>query len=829
MLCVRLCGINNNFVFVFSGFLTFCSQPRVTKPAKHHSSSSEEEDPLADEDAMHSPLMGMKSPLPPLASPELLRSPAHAALSSEGSVSHRSGSVSHRSGSVSHRAATAASVMPYRSAYAASGDIQQRKLESDSKHESDSKYESDSKHESDGPNPSSPVLSPVSNMEDTQKSADRTRALNVAGNQSPSDGSAKESPISRRLNRVGSSHSRFTVDSQIKSQTEQTYEATYEDSDIEEQTGASIGDFVKPRFLNSNFLNEVSAKHIRTRFKGNVAKDPLIKPKSDLGELISMRNRMSAQLALASRVVGTRMKILKHKAGRFLKKSVPLKTLATKQKVLHNVDFSCRVVEERELKYLPAVVSAYPGRPRSILLVAPMNESMSSKVKDLSSELRHLTTSTICVRDMMEPIHVKDLCDMIKTFLPIALNTKGARTLTTLCLSRVFLGPDTIDHFIQSILKSAECGLRHLYCLSNNLGDAGAIQIAQCLSQVETDSRARIGVAQCLVSLCLEQNEIQDKGAAALGEAVADHPSLEHLDLRGNLITDKGAEAMSVIVCKNATLRQLNFSDNQILGAGNDAFDRALRRPDAMADKLTVVSGTQARPRLACRPKSAKPFCLQNYLEHSRRTPVLKKKKAFLEKESGKYSNKELPRQLFSDREIACGDNLLLERRKAQKTEDGRDHLIKSGLLTHATKTQDSHNAIRFITEMGKNMKKLQDTMENIEKVRLASCQDLCVQLNVYFVANLVYSFQEKKAGWKQQKERIQGELEWITRDLARRQKYVKEVRKQPSCNTFTHRSLLAEKLMKTSVCYSNCISLIPRLARKCAKTLCTCFTSTTW
>jgi hypothetical protein len=441
-----------------------------------------------------------------------------------------------------------------------------------------------------------------------------------------------------------------------------------------------------------------------------------MKPKS---ELIFTRGRMSAQLAMASRVVGTRLKILKHKAERFMKRSVVLKNLATKQKVLHNVDFSCRVVEERELKYLPAVVSANPGRPRSILLVAPMNESMNSKVKDLSSELRHLQTSTICVRDIMGPIHVKDLCDMVKTFLPIALNTKGAKTLTTLCLSRVYLGPDTIDHFIQSILKSAECGLRHLYCLSNNLGDAGATRIAQCLSQVDSDSRARIGVAQCLVSLCLEQNEIQDKGAAALGEAVADHPSLEHLDLRGNLITDKGAEAMSVIVCKNATLRQLNFSDNQILGAGNDAFDRALRRPDAMADRLTVVSGTQARPRLACRPKSAKPFCLQNYLEHSRRMPVLKKKKAFSEKEGGKVSNKELARQLFSDREIVCGDNLLLERRKAQKTEDGRNHLIKYGLLAHATKTQDSHNAMRFITEMGKTTKRLQDTMANIEKVRL--------------------------------------------------------------------------------------------------------------
>jgi hypothetical protein len=672
----------------------------VTTAQKEPSSSSEE----LDDEFRGDDVATMQSPLPPLASADLRRTASHGA-SATGSISHRSGSVSHRSAN----AARSPSGVPRSptTPSAADGVAFQRTVQ---------EYPQNREAQPEpARNESTFKMSMVANMEDTQKSADRTGAGSVTGMQSPVGGSAMHSPISRRLPRTLSSNSMLTVETLAKSPIGETYAAISEDSSICEETGASLCDFVKPRFLNSDFLVSPLSKRTLFSLKARVDKHPLTKPKNELTNTLKRTNTL----------VGIRLKTMKQKATNWMQKSVNLKKLATKQKALHNIEFNCRIIEEKELKYLPIVVAAHPGRPRSILLVAPMNQHMNSKeVRYLSSELRHLQTSTVCVRDMTEPIHVKDLCDTIKTLLPMVLNTKGAKSLTTLCLSRVFLGPETMSYFTQSILKSAACRLKHLYCLSNSLGDAGAIQIAQCLSQVDTASRARIGVASCLVSLSLEQNEIRDKGAAALGEAVADHPCLEQLNLRGNLITDKGAAAMSVIVHKNATLTQLNFSDNRVIGAGNDAFDRALRRPDSMAERLTVVSGTLARPRLACRPKSAKPFSSQRYPQHSvdisHHSTESNTHKCLQDGRRG--SKQEMDRQLFSDREHACEEHRVLERRKAQKREDGRNHLIKSSLLEHANKTQDSQNAIKFITEMGKTIKRMQIAIETIEKVRV-----LCV------------------------------------------------------------------------------------------------------
>ena len=57
-------------------------------------------------------------------------------------------------------------------------------------------------------------------------------------------------------------------------------------------------------------------------------------------------------------------------------------------------------------------------------------------------------------------------------------------------------------------------------------------------------------------------------------------------------------------------------------------------------------------------------------------------------------------------------------------------------------------------------------------------------------------SSQEQKPGWEQQKERIQNELEWCARDIARREKIVREVREHVSMR----RTLLTEMLIETSV-----------------------------
>ena len=85
-------------------------------------------------------------------------------------------------------------------------------------------------------------------------------------------------------------------------------------------------------------------------------------------------------------------------------------------------------------------------------------------------------------------------------------------------------------------------------------------------------------------------------------------------------------------------------------------------------------------------------------------------------------------------------------------------------------------------------------------------------------------SSQEQKPGWEQQKERIQNELEWCARDLARREKIVREVRKHVDDTARLAR--FSSKLQGLTQMYS---CLLPRLTKKCVKTLCSCCTGKTW
>jgi len=420
---------------------------------------------------------------------------------------------------------------------------------------------------------------------------------------------------------------------------------------------------------------------------------------------------------IAGSVINARLKVWSSKAKTYVGNAKRLKMLEKEHVLRRKATFHCRVMEEKELMYLPQVVAKHPGRPKSILIVSPMSETMSShQVKSLTSEMRHLQISTLCVRDMHATLDVKDMCETIQVSLPMTLDTKGSRALTTLCLTRVNFGPASVSYLTHGILASVDCKIRHLYCMRTNLGDAGAIQIAQCLSQVNALTRTRFGVATTLLSLWLEQNEIRDEGAAKLGSAIAEHPCLEHVDLSGNLITNKGTEAMSVIVKKNSTLKQLNLSDNCIMDFGNNAF-RAVRQHDAVAENLTVISGTRGMPRLACRPRSAMPILMGTAIKKSKASFIASSEssspRAYV-KINKKNTNRD---QLLSERDAALEETIALDKRLTIGREDARKHMIQSSFLAHASKSQDGQNALKLIGKMEKTITKLHQLSESLQTV----------------------------------------------------------------------------------------------------------------
>jgi len=519
----------------------------------------------------------------------------------------------------------------------------------------------------------------------------------------------------------------------------------------------TVFDFFKPRFLESNFLATPIAK-------------PLLRCRSAYKELIPKKAAFEAwdKIGGSKWTINLRMKVLAEIAKDVVHKTEDLKNLKNSQKRSSDYhQFHCYVVKEKEIQHLPQVVAANPGWPRSILMVASLNKETSHhEVKYLFDEFEHLQTSTLCVRDMLQSSDVKDLCESVKMCLPMALQVRAQgedkfRVLTVLCFVRVNLGAESISFLTQDILMSENCRIKHLQCKSTNLGDFGAMKIAESLSHIKlrnepntdtTKCQVRRGVASTLKSLWLGYNDICDKGAAALGKAVAEHPSLEFLDLCGNNITDKGAEAMTVIVQKNATLKQLNLFDNNIFDFGNTAFDVAARKRDAVAENLTVVSGPRVHPKLVCRPKHSKPNSSQSVLseyranlfreggidnmfpdEVARRIEPSKytlpvsmtrdRDRENLRSPNMKHTevsvgNMSIDKQkLLSDRDLAVEIHKDLDAKKTIARESKLKEIIESTLIAHARKSQEGQVAMKMISEHEKKIKKMQRNIENLEKV----------------------------------------------------------------------------------------------------------------
>jgi hypothetical protein len=112
-----------------------------------------------------------------------------------------------------------------------------------------------------------------------------------------------------------------------------------------------------------------------------------------------------------------------------------------------------------------------------------------------------------------------------------------------------------------------------LFLSSNNVGDAGAIAIADVLSS---------GLLPQLVKIGLNDNQISDIGATRLAEtfdsAMTPSTSLQVIGLSQNNISSQGALALAYALSHNTTLKRLFLNSNgSILNAGATALAEAFQ------------------------------------------------------------------------------------------------------------------------------------------------------------------------------------------------------------------------------------------------------------
>ncbi|GBG35039.1 Protein kinase, putative, partial [Hondaea fermentalgiana] len=99
----------------------------------------------------------------------------------------------------------------------------------------------------------------------------------------------------------------------------------------------------------------------------------------------------------------------------------------------------------------------------------------------------------------------------------------------------------------------------------NDIGDKGATALANALASYET-----------LQTLNLGGNKIGDEGTTALANALASYESLQTLNLGGNNIGDEGAMALANALANNESLHTLHLGGNNIGDEGAMALANAL-------------------------------------------------------------------------------------------------------------------------------------------------------------------------------------------------------------------------------------------------------------
>jgi Ran GTPase-activating protein (RanGAP) involved in mRNA processing and transport len=148
-------------------------------------------------------------------------------------------------------------------------------------------------------------------------------------------------------------------------------------------------------------------------------------------------------------------------------------------------------------------------------------------------------TSTLCSLDLS--------ANMIGTngTVAIAAALRACKGLTQMDLSLNKIGADG---------AVAVAGLDTLQSLSistNPIGAMAATTIVSKLARISTLSLACCDIAP-------------GPWAAKLADAIADHPSLEKLDLHGNVLGEAGAQVIAIAFQSNASIRYLDLRRNRV-------------------------------------------------------------------------------------------------------------------------------------------------------------------------------------------------------------------------------------------------------------------------
>ena len=601
----------------------------------------------------------------------------------------------------------------------------------------------------------------------------------------------------------------------------------------------TIHHFFKPKFVKSRFLGKIISAATSTR-QSNVKND------SDAQSTTVPRNLMFVAARVKQESIAARKRV------QILSSGGEHVTTATGGKSNRRVPFQCRIAAETELRFLPKIVAANPGRPKSILIVKPMNKKMSlHQVCNFSTEMRRLQTSTLVVSDMTDFMDVKNLLHTVKLTLGSRqTNQVRVQVLSTICLSRVYLGDESISFFIQGLLDSADCQLEHLCLKKNNLGDQGAAKIAECLCMkidivsglkwrsmgeknpdakgIELKPRKHFKLTKALENktefteeefntfgldqvLCTNHFiKIETESWTSFFQPVVTSRqrygvacTLRTLLLEQNEIGDKGASVLSAAIADHPRLEFLNLSNNVITDKGaqdvsvNLKKNHTLRHLSLDANRI-VGAGNESFDRT-----------VRHDTAGGRQFTILSGTQAQL-----RIVRSKSPKSVSSSRMVFHGadteaqefDRFTLDKRNKRTNHtidkvnmlSDREKAVEESFLLDSRKTKGREQKYQ------KNIKMALQELAQKEEDNLAAVAvvaDIAKTLGKLrkLLATVV---KERNAGWKGTAKRIEEEIDFYVREQGRKTAQIEESgdhARQDSCHLLYQKSLVitAEDMIK--------------------------------
>ena len=153
---------------------------------------------------------------------------------------------------------------------------------------------------------------------------------------------------------------------------------------------------------------------------------------------------------------------------------------------------------------------------------------------------------------------------------------------------------------------------------SNKIGCLGCKEISEFLVSLFTS----VSDGNCkLSSLSLDDNNVTDKGAECLAEALKhSNCKLNSLNLSNNNVTDKGAECLAeALKHSNCKLNSLNLSNNNVNDKGAECLAKALKHSNCKLNSLYLSRNNVTHKGVECLAEALKHSnCKLNILNLSR-------------------------------------------------------------------------------------------------------------------------------------------------------------------------------------------------------------------